>query len=354
MGVTMLAAATTFWGRGDIYRPFHVKAGISAFSADRSLVRFEAYYIFSFLPGALIGLSFHIIFLTADLYNRSMAPIVNMASLLSEEGLDGVYPRTKDENDKTTGATALRSMLLDYLDPNTISCIVNALVSSDFRIAFGTLLATLNTLFWTVQGRLFYLLDDEINGDGYYKMGVSPQNFYAVYAILVFYCISIWLVRPRGPVRTCRPIFTLLDLAMLVHQSRILQCPEFSVAPALGEDHLRAQVVLASRIYRFGVYQGMDGNGYVGISPAKVPGAWVEAAAAEPVIPRTSDAAGLASLVLRHGLYGPEAGAPEQAVGVVQDTRYFSWTQLAKRVWAGKRAAAVAASEASGDRSSTR
>ncbi|KLU86347.1 hypothetical protein MAPG_05361 [Magnaporthiopsis poae ATCC 64411] len=344
MGVTMLLAATIFWARGDIYRPFHVRAGISAFSPDRSLVRFEAYYIFSFLPGALIGLSFHMIFLAADLYNRTMAPIVNMASRLSEEGLDGVYPRGKDKNDKTTGATALRSMLLDYLDPNPISCVVNAVVSSDFRIAFGMLLATLNTLFWTVQGRLFYLLDDEIDRDGYYMMGVSPQHFYAVYAVLVFYCISIWLVRPRGPVRTCRPIFTLLDLAMLVHKSRILQCPEFSVAPELGEDHLRAQVVLASRIYRFGFYQGINGNEYVGISPTKVPEAWVEAAAADPVMSRTSDAAGVASLVLRHGLYDPEAGAPEQAVEVVDDTGYFSWTREAKRVWAGKRADAVAAS----------
>ncbi|KAH0433402.1 hypothetical protein CcaCcLH18_05931 [Colletotrichum camelliae] len=60
-----------------------------------------------------------------------------------------------------------------------------------------------------------------------------------------------------------------MDFASLVHQSPMLQCPDFWLqCPSDTEDQLRAQVMLANRVYRYGVYKGHNENEYIGISAA--------------------------------------------------------------------------------------
>ncbi|KAM0407537.1 hypothetical protein ACHAPD_012207 [Fusarium lateritium] len=67
-----------------------------------------------------------------------------------------------------------------------------------------------------------------------------------------------------------------MDFGMLIHQSHILKCPELWLQNISDtEDHLKSQALLANRIYRFGVYTGMDKHDYVGISICDVPAAWM-------------------------------------------------------------------------------
>lgn len=71
-----------------------------------------------------------------------------------------------------------------------------------------------------------------------------------------------------------------MDFASLVHQSPMLQCPDFWLqCPSDTEDQLRAQVMLANRVYRYGVYKGHNENEYIGIASHSIPYAWKQAAA---------------------------------------------------------------------------
>lgn len=207
---------------------------------------------------------------------------------------------------------------------------------------------------YTFLGQLFYLLDYDIGPDGYYRMAVSPRIFHAFYAILVVYCFSVWLLRPRALAHPSRPVFTLLDLVLLARHSHIMQCPEFSVPPGQGGQHLRAQVLLADRVYRFGRLKGMDGQDHVSISPAEVPDTWVRAAA-DALTPRADAAVEVASRALKDGFYGdrdPAAGlqdfsarATPEATKVVDDEEYFSLRRKAKEWWFRRKENKTAVSE---------
>ncbi|KAL8421077.1 hypothetical protein RB596_002030 [Gaeumannomyces avenae] len=235
----------------------------------------------------------------------SMPPIVNMAGPLGREERRRLYH--DKEKMGVLGATALRSALLDYADPDTITGIFSALRAGHFKVVFGTLLALVSAELYTFLGQLFYLLDYDVGADGHYRMEVWPRMFYAVHAILVAYCLGIWLLRPRG------------------------------------EQHLRAQVLLADRVYRFGRFRGTDGEEHVGISPAEVPDTWIPAAAADPVTPRAAAAVEVASRALKDGFYGDRdlaAGlqggsgrATPAATKVVDDEGYVSLSRKAKEWW---------------------
>ncbi|KAL8392007.1 hypothetical protein RB595_002278 [Gaeumannomyces hyphopodioides] len=344
LGAGLILAATVFWARGDIYEPFRVKALTGTI--------LEAVVVSSFLPYLIFDM-FHNLIISHDMSNCTNAPIVNMAGPLDREERERLYHDKEDRG--VLGATALRSVLLDYVDPNPVTGIFSALRSSDFKVAFGTLLALVSAVVYTFLGQLFYLPDYEIGSDGYYHMAVSPHLFYAFYVILIVYCFSIWLLRPRDLVHPSRPVLTLLDLALLVRHSHILQCPEFSVPPEQGEQRLRAQVLLADRVYRFGRLRGVDGEDHIGISPAEVPEAWIRAAA-DPVTPRASAAVRVASRALKDGFYGDQdlaAGlqdasgrATPKAIKVVDDEEeYVSLRPKAKKWWLRRKENKAATSE---------
>ncbi|KAJ4018873.1 hypothetical protein NW761_014943 [Fusarium oxysporum] len=269
VGTAALTAAIVAWVRGDIYRPFnfplrHIAYASSKTNAIPVLIRG---IIFSLLPDALFGI-FNNTILAADIYQRSMVPVQNMAKSLPDNDRKRLCPGEAE----IKGATAHDSMLLDYISPDLVSCIVTATSAGHYKIILGTILATLCNSVYIVVGRLFVFGEGDDSG---YTVRVQPHNFYAAFSIMIVYCISIWILRPRGAIRTCRRIFTLMDFGMLIHQSHILKCPEFWLQNVSDtEDHMKSQVMLANRLYRFGVYAGMDTHDYVGISICEVPTAW--------------------------------------------------------------------------------
>ncbi|KAJ3960385.1 hypothetical protein N0V92_002991 [Colletotrichum tropicale] len=201
-----------------------------------------------------------------------MAPIANMACPLEENERARFYPA--EVNIK--GALAKDSVLLDYISLSIISCVAAALGNGDYKIVWGLLLATVCNSVYTVVGRIFAFVETPGPAGGvYYVVTIQERDFFAAFGIMIFYFISLWVLRPCGVVRTCRRIYTLMDLASLVQQSHVLHCLEFWLqSPSDTEDRLRAQVMLANRMYTHGVYKGHGDNEHVGIAPYSIPHAW--------------------------------------------------------------------------------
>ncbi|KAJ0339324.1 hypothetical protein COL154_013527 [Colletotrichum chrysophilum] len=206
------------------------------------------------------------------------------------------------------GGMGKDSMLLDYISLDIISCIAAAQGRSEYTVILGLLLATFSNSVYVVVGRIFAFVEMPSPGGGvYFVVTIQKRNFFAAFAIMIVYIVSLWILRPRGAVRTCRCLNTLMDLALLVQQSPVLQCPEFWLQdPSDMEDHLRAQVTLADRVYRYGVYKGYNEDQYVGIAPHSIPSAWKQAAAnagAGVTFPGLYYSIELARDMLRYGVY---------------------------------------------------
>lgn len=111
MGIVLLVVAAYAWAMGLILQPFRLTSMLLG-TLQRAIA-------FSLLPALAYGL-FHQTSLAADVYTRTMIPIQNMASPLSEEDHHRIFG---PGHETLKGATAANSMLLDYLTPNVIGCI---------------------------------------------------------------------------------------------------------------------------------------------------------------------------------------------------------------------------------------
>ncbi|KAK4458637.1 hypothetical protein QBC42DRAFT_313950 [Cladorrhinum samala] len=349
IGAGVITVATVAWAKGYIDRPLDVSFLQAPSSGDAEsqffseiLANFARGILFALLPTLAFGI-FHNNFLAVDIYRRNMAPVYNMVGPLPEDDQERLIPGTPEE-----GATARNSMLLDFITPDFITCLVLAGGAGEYRLVLGLVLATFCNLVYIIVGSLFSfelssVTAGEESGRGQrynYTATIHRRQFIACYVILIVYCISIWLLRPRGVARTCRRLLTLLDFVSLIHKSHILQCPEFWVQNHWSdtEEHLKSQVTLANRIYRFGVYVGTDDHQYVGISVQKVPETWVESPDYDSTRKSLLFSAELAKDVLRGGLYGESASSGEgllasrhQAETV--DDRVYSNTH--PRMWQG-------------------
>lgn len=276
--------------------------------------------IFTLLPSLVFGL-FNNFFISADLYRRTVKPVENMTRPLPDADRKRCMRDSElHEGSEVAGATAQDSMLLDFVSANIITCVSTALVAGHWRLAYGAVLATVCNSVYIVVGRIFVF--DESVPSIRLSVSVQPSTFYAAFAILVVYCVSIWVLRPRGVVRTCRSIFTLMDFVCLVHQSLLRQCPEFwlqGLHVGDTEDHMKGQVVLANRVYRFGIYRGMDNDEYVGISIHSVPKTWGTQQGDDsiPILERSVD---VARRSLQLGLYNERVYLSEALLG---DTSQF-------------------------------
>ncbi|KAI7763997.1 hypothetical protein LZL87_006379 [Fusarium oxysporum] len=179
-----------------------------------------------------------------------MIPIQNMASPLSEEDHHRIFG---PGHETLKGATAANSMLLDYLTPNVIGCIAQAIELGHPKIILGAVLATLSNFVYIVVARIFDFSEAE---NGNYNVHIHAKSFYASFGIM----------------RTCRPVYGLVDFASLVNRSDILLCPEFWLQDsAYTEEHMNAQVTLANRLYQYGIYHGRDGRRHIGIGVEYAP-----------------------------------------------------------------------------------
>ncbi|KAI8713657.1 hypothetical protein NCS52_01310600 [Fusarium sp. LHS14.1] len=143
MGLVLSAVAAYAWAKGLIFRPFRLTSMLSG-TLQRAIV-------FSLLPALAYGL-FHQTFLSSDVYMRTMMPIQNMASPLSDEDRHRIFG---PEHEILKGATAANSMLLDYLSPSVLGCIAQAIDLGHYKIILGVVLATLSNSVYLVVARIF-------------------------------------------------------------------------------------------------------------------------------------------------------------------------------------------------------
>ncbi|OAL37612.1 hypothetical protein AYO20_03119 [Fonsecaea nubica] len=258
IGITLFICSIVYWAKGSVSQPIAFRPKLCRLSDDLRrqnavLCIFERGLVFNVLPVFLFGL-FSPTFIVSDQYHRTMRPIQNMAASVQ-------------------GTSAQQSVLLDYLSTDPVSTIANALVARNFRIAWGVILATGSTFTHVIIGRIFVY--GEVGNDAL-MVNVKLSNFYGAFAVLVLYCIAIWVARPYGRIRTCWPIFTFIDFVSLCYQSPILRCPEFWVQQSDDqEEHLKAQVTLAKRRYFFAGYLGHDDELHLGITTGYLP-SWRE------------------------------------------------------------------------------
>lgn len=343
IGVLALAATIVAWVKLIAGKPLNYVEQVSQTSKSvlagainsGSPVVLVRGIIFNLFPSLVYGL-FNNTFLSSDLYRRTMVPVEHMAAALPEADHKRCLRGSNlDDADKMTGATAQDSMLLDYFSPDLITCVCAALGAKEWRLAYGAVLAALCNSVYVVVGRIFVFDDSD---PARFTVYIQAANFFAALAIMALYLVSVWVLRPHGVLRTCRRIYTLVDFACLVHQSPLRECPEFWVQ-GLGdtEDHMKAQVVLADRVYRFGIYEGVDGGEHLGVSIHGVPETWARNPG-EGSIPALQRSVGVA----RHAL---QRGVDDEAVELSQtllnrDTRlgdkvrpneYRSWRRRVMR-----------------------
>jgi hypothetical protein len=229
-------------------------------------------------------------------------------------------------------------MLLDYLSPNVVGCIAQAIELGHYKVILGVVLATLSNSVYLVVARIFDFSEAE---NGNYNVHIHANSFYASFGIMVVYCLSNWVLRPRGPVRTCRPVYGLVDFASLVYRSDILLCPEFWLQDSADtEEHMKAQVTLANRLYQYGIYHGIDGQEHVGIGVESAPPTRL---LDDDNILCLERSVNLARAAIASGIYSDAslasagsfiANEPQRRSSLrrVRTNQYWSWRRRAKKI----------------------
>ncbi|KAH7261582.1 hypothetical protein BKA59DRAFT_504636 [Fusarium tricinctum] len=173
--------------------------------------------------------------ITANIYHRFITPIRNMVKPL----LDNDRKRLCLREAEIKGATAHNSILLDYVLPDLISCIATATSAGHYYVVLSIILATLSNSVYIVLGRLFIFVErDDI---GYVHLDPEAARGGSDLQVHVY---------PDG-LRNADPPEPYPEV------SRILALDQFRHGRTL-----KAQILQADRIYRFGVYAGMDKHDY--------------------------------------------------------------------------------------------
>lgn len=203
-----------------------------------------ANFLYSFIP-SLLGMILYLLFQSLDMSFRRLQPWAELGN--------------------PTGATASKSLLLDYSAGLPIQCTWNALKAGHYRVAALSALSFLFILLPVLAGGIFFPLtvSREV------RMMPNLPSFYIVLVLLVFYLIGLVTVIPnRYQMRLPHGVDCLAEIFSFVHNSGILTDAAFR-APRTKEDLVSRLTALSSvgrqARYAFGVYRGRNGKESLGI-----------------------------------------------------------------------------------------
>ncbi|KAF4620116.1 hypothetical protein G7Y89_g14706 [Cudoniella acicularis] len=225
-----------------------------------------ANFLYSFVPSVL-GMLLYLFFQTLDMALRKMQPWADLA----------------DPN----GATAERSLLLEYTAAHPIQCSFNALQVGHFRVALVSLLSFLFILLPVLAGGLFFPLTDPSN---VVVMLPNLPAFYVCLAILILYLFGLAVLLPkRQSMRLPHAVDCLAEIFSFVYGSRILDDAAFR-APRSKTDLVTRLMVPSSDTgrparYGFGLYRGRHGKDCFGIEKLRRQGSPVQMISEEPEEP---------------------------------------------------------------------
>ncbi|CZT47693.1 uncharacterized protein RSE6_08281 [Rhynchosporium secalis] len=210
-----------------------------------------ANFLYSFIP-SIIGMLLYLFFQPLDMALRILQPWAELG--------------------QPVGATAERSLLLDYPASSPIACSFKALGNGHYRVAFISLLSTLFLIIPILAGGIFFPL---VTPAQKVRMIPNLPSFYIILALLVLYLVGLLLLIPRRyEMHLPHGVSCLAEIISFVHASHILKDAAF-YEPRSKEDLVARMTGEKTRAssgrrgernrFAFGVYEGLAGGECLGV-----------------------------------------------------------------------------------------
>ncbi|KAH6671752.1 hypothetical protein B0J14DRAFT_701746 [Halenospora varia] len=226
----------------------------------------SANFLYSFIPSVL-GMLLYLFFQSLDMTLRKLQPWADLSS--------------------PEGATAERSLLLEYTAALPIQCTLVALRDGHMRVALVSLLSFLFILLPVLAGGIFFPLTIPTN-----EVVMLPNlpAFYICLTILILYVFGLAAFLPsRQSLRLPHAVDSLAEIVSFVYGSRLLEDAAFR-APRSKAD-LVTRLMATHRDtgraprYGFGLYRGRHGKDCLGIEKLSRQGSPVLMMGEEPEPP---------------------------------------------------------------------
>jgi hypothetical protein len=205
----------------------------------------SANFLYSFIP-SVIGMLLYLWFQSLEMGLRKLQPWAELGEF--------------------NGATADRSLLLDYTAELPISCTLSAFDGGHYRVAITSLLSFLFILLPTISGGIFFPLTtptDEV------RMIPNLPAFYICITLLILYLMGLFALVPnRRLMHLPHDVDCLAEIISFVHDSRILEDAAFRSPRSKADLSTRLMAAQADgrdARYAFGSYIGRHGKTCFGI-----------------------------------------------------------------------------------------
>lgn len=203
-------------------------------------------FLYSFLP-SLIGLALFLFWYSIDINFRALQAFADLS----------------DPN----GASAEKSLLLDYTSCHPVEVSVKAAVAGHWKVAWISFVTLLSITLPILGGGVFWAI--YFPQDGEVRMVAQMPAFSALVAFLVIYSLSFLFIWPRRIRYLPHDTRTLAELISFLYRSPLLRDRTF-YEPLSKTDLVTRLVTLAPgekepRRYYFGIYQGLDRKEHLGI-----------------------------------------------------------------------------------------
>ena len=204
-----------------------------------------ANFLYSFIP-SLLGLLLYLFFQPLNLSLRQLQPWAELG---------------QDE-----GGTADQALLCDYTARSPLGCAWSALNTGHYRVALVSLLSFMFILLPILAGGLFFPLTtpyDEV------RMIPNLPAFYIILAILILYLVGLLILIPnRRHLHLPHAVDCLAEIFSFLYNSQMLDDAAFRAPRTQADLVTRLMSVRAGgreAKYEFGVHQGRDGRGWMGV-----------------------------------------------------------------------------------------
>ena len=212
-----------------------------------------ANFLYSFLP-CFLGMVLFLVWQPIDLYFRALQPFASLSN-----------PR---------GATAEKSLLLEYTGCLPVEVTIKAAVAGHYKVAWISFVSLLSFTLPVLSGGVFTAQFFQATQD--VRMAASMPGYEALVVFTIIYALSFLTIWPTRKRYLPHDISTLGQLISFVYQSPLPRDDAFREP--------RSKVDLVTRLlgpsrgeksnpkYAFGVYLGNDGREHLGIDRLQRPG----------------------------------------------------------------------------------
>jgi len=204
-----------------------------------------ANFLYSFIP-SVIGMLLYLWFQSLEMGLRKLQPWAELGEF--------------------NGATADRSLLLDYTAELPIYCTLAAFDGGHLRVAIMSMLSFLFILLPTISGGIFFPLTTSTD-----EVSMIPNRpaFYICITLLILYMLGLFALVPnRRDMHLPHDVDCLAEIISFVHDSRILEDAAFRAPRSKADLSTRLMAAQADgrdARYAFGSYTGRHGKICFGI-----------------------------------------------------------------------------------------